>query len=174
MVFGKALFVYDGNGCHFLGLERLVGPIGRHARNAVEYVKAVGELAERRVRPVEVRRVPVHDEELRACGVGMHGASHGNDTSGVLQRVLYAVLRKFALDLIAGTAHTRTGGVAALDHEACDNSVEDESVIKALVCELYEIVNGDGRNLGIKLQGHGAAVFHFNDCFGHGKRSFLF
>ena len=170
---GKKLFVYDGNGFHSLRLEGLVGPVGCNACDAVKNVEAFGQLTERCVRTVEMGCILVHNEELGACRVGVHGASHGDHASGVLQGVLYAVGRKFTLDLIAGTAHTRTGGVAALNHEACDNSVEDKSVIEALVCKLYEVFNRDRCDLGVKLKRHGAAIFHFNDCFCHFKNSFL-
>lgn len=63
-VFGKRLFVYDGNGFHSLGLQGLVGPVGRNTRDAVKNVKAVGQLAECGVGAVQMGRVLVHDEEL--------------------------------------------------------------------------------------------------------------
>ena len=166
-VFGKRLFGYDGNGFHLLRLQGLIGPVGRNACDTVENVETVRKLTESRVITVKVRSVLVHDEELRTCGVGVHGTSHGNHASGVLQGILYAVGSKFALNLIAGTAHTCSCGVAALNHKACDNSVENKSVIEAFVCKLCEVCNGDGRNFGVKFKSHGAAVFHFNDCLCH-------
>ena len=166
-VFGKRLFGYDGNGFHFLRLQGLIRPVGRNACDTIENVEAVRELTESRVITVKVRSVLVHDEELRACGVGVHGTSHRDYASGVLQGVLHAVGSKFALDLIAGTAHTCSCGVTALNHKARDYSVEDQTVIKAFVCKLYEVSNGDGSNFGIKFQSHGTAVFHFNNCFCH-------
>ena len=171
-VFGKGLFVYDGNGLHSLRLQGLVGPVGRNARDAVENVKAIGQLTECGVGAVQVGRILVHNEELRACGVGMHGTGHGDHASGVLECILDTVGRKLTLDLITGAAHTRTGGIAALDHKARDDSVKDESVIEALVCKLDEIFYCDRRDLGIKLEGHRAAVFHFNDCFCHIENPF--
>ena len=84
-VFGKRLFGYDGNGFHLLRLQGLIGPVGRNACDTVENVETVRELTESRVIAVKVRSVLVHDEELRACGVGVHGTSHGNHASGVLQ-----------------------------------------------------------------------------------------
>ena len=56
-VFGNRLFVYDGNCFHSLRLERLVGPVGCNARDAVENVEAFGQLTERGVRAVKMRCV---------------------------------------------------------------------------------------------------------------------
>ena len=82
-IFGKVLFVYDGNGCHSLGLQRLVGPVGRHACDAIEHVEAVGHFTESRVGAVQMGCILVHDEELGACGVGTHGSRHGENALGV-------------------------------------------------------------------------------------------
>ena len=80
----QILFGYDGNGFHSLGLQGFIRPVGRNACNAVENVKAVRQFTESGVIAVKMRCVLVHDEELRACGVGMHGTSHGDHASGVL------------------------------------------------------------------------------------------
>ena len=104
----------------------------------------------------------VHDEELAACGVGHHGAGHGEHAALMLDVVDDAVELEFALDGMAGAAHAGAGGVAALDHEALDDPVEDQAVIEALLGEGQEIVNGDGCDLGVQLGTDDAAVLHFD------------
>ena len=101
-----------------------------------------------------------HDEELAAGGVGPHGAGHGQHTAVMLKVVLEAVLAELTLDGVAGAAHAGALGVAALDHEAGDDPVEDQAVVKALVHQRNEVVDGVGGDVGVQLGLHDAAVFH--------------
>lgn len=50
----------------------------------------------------------------------------------------------------------------ALDHEAVDDPVEDQTVVVALVYQVDKVVDRVGRSLGIKLRLDEIAVFHFN------------
>ena len=63
---------------------------------------------------------------------------------------------------MTGAAHTGTGGVAALNHEAGDDAVEDHAVIKAFLHETDEVFDGLRRNVRIQLGADDAAVFHFD------------
>ena len=104
----------------------------------------------------------VHDEELASCGIGMHGSCHGQNTCGMLQIVGYAVGSEFTLDAVAGTAHAGAVGTSALDHKTADDTVEDQTIVKMLVDQTDEIVNGFGCYVGIKLTFDHTAVFHGN------------
>ena len=104
----------------------------------------------------------MHDEELAAGAVGHHGARHTQDAALVLQLVFEAVAGELALDGIARAAHAGALGVAALDHEAGDDAVEDHAVIKALFDQGDEVVDGVGGDLRIELGADDAAVIHLN------------
>ena len=93
----------------------------------------------------------------------MHGPGHGQHAGGVLQVVLdKAVAGELAPDVIAGAAHAVAVGAAALDHEAGDDPVEDQAVIKALVGQGNKVVHRIGGLLRVQLSRHNPAVFHGN------------
>ena len=140
--------------CHYLDdlrLEGLVVVVCSCLCDLVYDLDTLCNLTESGIRTVEVRCILVHDEELRSCGIGIHSTCHGDNASGVLKVVSNAVRSELTLDVISGTAHTRSVGASALDHEAGDNTVECKSVIEALACELDEVLYCDGSDLGIEL-----------------------
>ena len=104
----------------------------------------------------------MHDKELAAGGVGGHGARHRQNTAGMRQSVLEPVGGELAADAVAGAAHADALGVAALDHEAGDDAVENHAVIEALLDKGDEVVDSVRGGLGVELRLHDAAVFHFN------------
>ena len=75
---------------------------------------------------------------------------------------------KFAVDLIARAAHAVALRAAALDHEAGDDAVENEAVIKARICQRDEVVDGVGGQLGIELAGHHRTALHLDGHNGIG------
>ena len=116
----------------------------------------------------------MHDEELAARGVGHHAAGHGQHAAGVAQVVLSeAVAGELALDGIAGAAHAGALGVAALDHEAGDDPVEDQAVVEVGGHQGDEVRHGVRRDFGIQLGLDDAAVFHFDGDDGIGHDVFL-
>ena len=104
----------------------------------------------------------MHDEELAAGAVGVHGACHADDAAGVLERIVHAVGGKLALDVPAGAAGAVAQRAAALDHEAGDHAVEGQAVVKALADQLLEILTGDRSGFFVQLDIDDAAVFHSN------------
>ena len=153
----------DRDGLHLLLVGGLVVEhAARGARDGIDDVHAFGHLAERSVLLVEVRSVHVHDEKLAAGGVRIHGAGHGQHAAGVLEVVFEAVARELTLDAVARAAHAGAGRVAALDHEAGDDAVEDHAVIKALFDQTDKVTHGVRRDLRVELGADDAAVFHFN------------
>jgi hypothetical protein len=58
---------------------------------------------------------------------------------------------KLIPDAIAGSTRTGTGGVAALGHEVLDHPVKGRAIVKALARQKDEIVDGNGRLVGKKL-----------------------
>ena len=93
----------------------------------------------------------------------------------MLQVTLETVGGKLAGDLVAGAAHAAALGVAALDHEAGDDPVEDKAVKEAFLYQRDKVVDGVGGHLRVKLGHHLAAAFHFkgHDGIAHVYQSFL-
>ena len=104
----------------------------------------------------------MHNEELATGGVGGHGAGHGQNAAAVKQLVLEAVGTELALDAVAGAAGANALGVAALDHKAGDDPVENDAVIEALLHQGDKVVDGVGGHLRVQLRLDDAAVFHFD------------
>jgi len=93
----------------------------------------------------------VHDEELAGGGVGVGGAGHGEDTAGV-----FAVGAGVEFGLEAGVAvgaGAGAGGVAALDHEAGDDAMEDHAVVEPLAGEVEEVLDVVGGDVGPEFDG---------------------
>ena len=115
--------------------------------DGVHHVHAGGHLAKGGVLAVQMLGVGVHDEELAAGGVGAGGTGHADRTPRLwLQVVLHAVEEELALDAVAGAAHAGALRAAALDHEAGNDSVEDQAVIIDMVmAQVDEVVHALGR-----------------------------
>ena len=150
-----------GDRLHALVLQGLVVvvPLGGH--DAVGHFHALDDLAEGGVSAVQVGSLLHHDEELASGGVRPHGAGHGQHATVVGQIVLETVLGKLTLDGVAGAADADALGVAALNHEAGNDTVENEAVVEALLHQRDEVVDGVGSHLGVQLGLHDAAVLHF-------------
>ena len=67
------------------------------------------------------------------------------------QVVLEAVCGELALDAVAGAAHTGAFRVAALNHKAGDDPVEDGAVIETLLYQVDEVIHRVGGHFGIEL-----------------------
>ena len=117
-------------------------------------------MAEGSVAAVQVGCILVHDEELAAGGVRVHGAGHADDAAGMLNGVDDAVLQELTLDVPARAAHAGALRAAALDHKAGDDAVEGQAVVKALLDQLLKVFAGDGSCLGVQLNVDGLAVLH--------------
>ena len=150
------------NALYALRVKRPVAEIGGRGGYRVDSLHPFHNVAERGILPVQVRRILMHNEELAACAVRIHGAGHGYYAALMLYGVLHAVCGKFALDRPTGTAHTGAIRTAALDHKAGNHPVEGKAVIKALTHQLLKVFTGDGRNVGIQLDLDLFPVFHFN------------
>lgn len=106
----------------------------------------------------------MHDEELAACGVGSHGTGHGKNAFCVLQVIFYTVLGEFSFNGVTGAAGSVTNRVAALDHKAFDDSVENQPVIEILIDQTDKVIYGNRGDFRIKLCLYNISVFH-GDCY---------
>ena len=158
---GLAVGVH-GDGSDFLLRLGTVIAVGLDGGDGVHHVHTGGYLAEGGVLTVQVLGVGMHDEELAARGVGGGGTRHAENAPLVLQVVLDAVEKELALDAVAGAAHAGALGAAALNHEAGNDSVEDQTVIKMVAAQVDEVADALGRFVGVQLALDDAAVFHGN------------
>ena len=110
-----------------------------------------------------MRAVRGHDEELAAGGIRHHAARHRQNAVGVLERVVHAVHGEFTLDVVAGAADARALGVAALNHEARNDTVKNQPVIEAAVCQRNKIADGLRRSFRVEFALHFAAIRHRNN-----------
>ena len=149
-----------GDGGNLLFGEGTVIAVGFHCGNGIDHIHAGGHLAKGGILIIQMLGVLVHDEELGACGVGGGGTGHAENAPLVLLVVLDAVEEELAFDAVAGAAHAGSLGAAALDHEAGDDAVEDQTVIEIVICQIDEIADALGRLVGVQLAFDDAAVFH--------------
>ena len=143
--------LYDGDILH-----RPVAGAGLRLPNPVDNVHAFDYLPEDRVLPVEEIVVGKVDEELGAARVGP-GICHGDRTA-----VVPVAGGELVLDRVTGSAPAGAGGIAALDHEAADDPVEDGAVIIPFFHERFEVPGGD-RHVGCegdRDRAHGSLEFH--------------
>lgn len=115
------------------------------------------------VAAVQIAAVLMNDEKLGAGTVVVFGAGHGDSATSVGQLVLHAVGAEFPLDACAAAAGSIPIGVTSLDHEAIDNPVEGQSVVKALLCQENKIFNGLRGCRSIQRKGDSSIICYVYD-----------
>ena len=163
---------FDSNGLHNLRVKGLVGEIGVCCGNFVYNVHAFHNFSESGILTVKMRCIFMHDEELRACGIGYHGTSHGKNAFCMSEVIFEAVHGEFAFDVITGTAGACTVGTAALQHEVIDHSMKSKTVIETAFDKADKVVDGIGSDFGIEFCFNDITVLHGdgnNRIFCHDK-----
>ena len=127
---------------------------GGDAFDGIDYIKTIDHFAEYGVAPVlndgfavQLFRTEVQegviggiDEELRAGGMRVGGACHGDGVFLVGQAVGRFVLNRLACFFFV---HVLVHA-AALNHEAFDDAMEDYAVVEAVFDVLLEVFGGNG------------------------------
>jgi len=153
-----------------VGAVRLMGGRGG---DFFQNVITLDQFAERSVLMVEKTRVAVANEKLAAGGIRIAAPRHRNNPAHV------RMIIKLGVDHVTGAASAPAifgAGVlgewiAALNHEAFDDAMEQGAVIKTLPGELLEIFDGFGRGVGPELDDHFARTrFNDGDFFTGGRR----
>ena len=160
--FDKLLGSSDSHALHDDVRERLVGTIDLHGGDGVDNIETGNDFAEYGVAMWQWR-VFLHDEELAAIGIGT-GIGHGHSAFDITGLVGNRVRIQFIGEFVAGTAHTGTSRIAALDHEARDDTMEDEVIVETLTSQSDEILDGVRRVGIICLKDDGAFVSYDSDC----------
>ena len=62
---------FHGDGSDLLVLQRTVHAVGLHLRNGIHNFQAGSNLTKCSILAIQMLCILVHDEELRACGVGV-------------------------------------------------------------------------------------------------------
>ena len=128
-----------------------VGDFGQH-------VVAFDQLTERCVLMIEKSRATVADEKLRAGGIRVLRARHGDDAAHmrvVIELGLDVVTRPASAPHIF-LARVFRKRVAALNHEAFDDAVKTGAVIKTFLRKFLEIGDRVRRSVSPELDNHGA------------------
>lgn len=156
--FDTCLFFCDGNADEFIALS-----------DFVQDIRTLNKLPEDGVPAVEVRLGSKTDKKLTAVGVGTricHGKCAGD----------MSVAGKFVGELVAGSASSRAGGVAALCHEAGNHAVEGGVIVETFSGKEHEVIYGSWDVLRKKFQYQSALIrFHYSRIFfiivnGHRRR----
>ncbi len=103
------------------------------------HVHAFADFSEHRVVSVEMRRGRQGNEKLAAVRIRA-GVGHREDAFGVV----FELRMDFVGKGITGTSAAGACGIAALNHEAVDHAMEDDTVVKVLFRQLDEIRHGVG------------------------------
>src|SRR5207247_1995842 len=140
------LFLADGDRRHLVALP-----------DAVHVLHAARDLAEDRVAVVEVRLRAVGDVELRARGVRVLAAGHGERAAHVLVRV---ELGRNGVARAPGAGALRA---AALHDETGHDAVERQAVVEALPRQRDEVLDGLRRVLREEFQADLVAVLERDD-----------
>src|SRR5437762_10418512 len=88
-------------------------------------IHSLDNLSKHRVLAVQVRRGSQRDEELAAIRIRSRIGHRENAFSVVLQ-----LWMNFIREPIARTPHSRSRGIAALNHESIDHPVEDDPIVE--------------------------------------------
>ena len=121
-------------------LHGLVGSASLDAAELVDNIHTLYDLAEHSVLAIEVRSRTEGDEELASIGAGT-GVGHAKRTLAVvLERRYELVLELGTVD--GGAACTGSSRVTALNHEAWDDTVEDDVVVFTGGCESGKVLTG--------------------------------
>ena len=76
------------------------------------------------------------------------------------QRIFHAVGRKLALDGVLRSAGAVAVGVTALHHEARDDAVEGQAIVKPIIGQVHKILHGHGGGVAVQLHDDGAIVLN--------------
>lgn len=120
-------------------LVRLVVTIFGRRSNFVDNLHSRNDFAESGIIAIEESIVFIANEELAACAVRILGPRHRNHPSFMREIIFDAVTFKFAFDRIIRSARANTIGIAALNHKAFNNPMENQAIVKALVDQIDEI-----------------------------------
>jgi hypothetical protein len=87
-----------------------------------------------------IQEIIVHqvDEELAAPGVGP-GIGHGNGPP-----IVSIIISELVFDGVARSTHARRLGMSSMNDHAVDDSVDDQTMVKALLDQTQEVTCGDG------------------------------
>ena len=135
------------DGSDLLLLHGAVAGADSGGGNGIYHIHALGHLAEGGILTVQMLGILMHDEELGSGGIGGLAACHGQNAPLVPQVVLDPVEEELTLDAVAGATHAGAVRTASLDHKAGDDTVEDQPVVKAVVCKIDKVVNALGCDL---------------------------
>jgi hypothetical protein len=119
-------------------LKRPVTRIRPYISNFLDHIQTVNHLTKDGVLAIQVGSSSKRDKELAPVG-SWTTVGHRHDTRTCMkQRVVELILEFAAPDRF--TTATSASGIAALEHEARNDPVEDDTVVFAGVCKASEVL----------------------------------
>jgi hypothetical protein len=140
---------------------------GRGVAQLAEHIVAFDQFTEGGVLAVQETSICKADEKLAASGIGIRGASHGENAAHV------GTFIEFGFDLVPGTAGAPHGflagilgeRIATLDHEAFDDAMKGGAVVKTFAGKCFEVLDGLWCDVRPKLHDHFACGSFDNGYF---------
>mmetsp|Transcript_36702 Transcript_36702/g.103578 ORF Transcript_36702/g.103578 Transcript_36702/m.103578 type:complete len:267 (+) Transcript_36702:174-974(+) len=117
--------------------------------HGTEHLHSSHDLPKHGVLVVQVVCALVEDEELAAIGTWAAVGHAEDSTARVGEPAVQLVPESVSVD--AGPALAGAGGVAALDHETLDATVEHGAIVVALLTQLQEVLAGPGHQVAVEL-----------------------
>ena len=148
------------DGSNLLLLNRTVIHASSGGSDGIHHIHTGGNLTKGGILVIQILGICMHDEELRAGRVGRLRTGHAENASLVGQGILNTVHQELTLDAVAGAAHAGAFRAAALNHEAGNDTMEDQAVIEVMIAQINEVIHALGGNFWIQLAFNDAAVFH--------------
>src|ERR1700712_2484181 len=132
-------------------LDDLVGiPHRLAALDLVDVLHARGDLAPHRVLVVEEGSIVEADEELAVAGIRAGRARHRGSAADM------RFLVEFSLEFLAGAAGAGALRASGLRHEAVDDAMEHDAVVKAFAHQFLDPRHMARREIGPHLDGDGS------------------
>ena len=71
----------------------------------------------------------------------MHCSCHGKNTRCMSKIVCNTILGKFTLDAVSRATHSGSIRASSLDHKSVDDTMEDQSVIEAILYKTDKVID---------------------------------
>src|SRR5262252_1270755 len=127
---------FNPHSLHHNICDRPISGLRRRLSDFLHDIHSFDYLPEHSMLSIQVRSGRQRDEKLAAVRVWA-GVRHREDSL----RGVFQLGMKLVRKLIPGSATSGAGWIAALNHEAVDDSMEDNAIVEFLLCKLHEILN---------------------------------
>ena len=101
-------------------------------------------------------------QELGRSAVRVIGTCHGDDTSHMRNIIFHTICRELTFDGLLRTAGSVSIGIAALDHESGDDTMESQTIVEAFICQIDKVGYRNRGSICIQFQRNRAIILHID------------